>query len=185
MKIIDPEKQNLLGSRLRMEMLHPLRVMIANRGPDTELLVANPVELSGKRRPHVFYDAIHALKSARNLHFLLFILLLCYVQAEIGRHSSSDRQWEVYRFILDDSRDFPLASSQATSQIVDRVRRTLMANTLQSCPPNPFMVPCIAFEQAALPRSNWDYRRSQAASEDYRSPLKLLMLLFAKKKNIS
>uniref|UniRef100_A0A804JNW2 ACT domain-containing protein n=2 Tax=Musa acuminata subsp. malaccensis TaxID=214687 RepID=A0A804JNW2_MUSAM len=158
-----------------MEMLHPLRVMIANRGPDTELLVANPAELSGKRRPHVFYDAIHALKSARNLHF----------SAEIGRHSSSDRQWEVYRFILDDSRDFPLASSQATRQIVDRVRRTLMANTLQSCPPNPFMVPCIAFDLAALPRSNWDYRRSQAASEDYRSPLKLLMLLFAKKKNIS
>ncbi|THU51721.1 hypothetical protein C4D60_Mb06t34030 [Musa balbisiana] len=32
MKIIDPEKQNLLCSRLRMEMLHPLRVMIANHG---------------------------------------------------------------------------------------------------------------------------------------------------------
>jgi hypothetical protein len=44
-------------------MLHPLRVMIVNRGPDTELLVANPVELSGKGRPRVFYDATLALKA--------------------------------------------------------------------------------------------------------------------------
>lgn len=45
-----------------MEMLHPLRVVIANRGPDTELLVANPVELSGKGRPRVFYDVTFAFK---------------------------------------------------------------------------------------------------------------------------
>lgn len=44
-------------------MLHPLRVMIVSRGPDTELLVANPVELSGKGRPRVFYDATRALKA--------------------------------------------------------------------------------------------------------------------------
>ncbi|URE11304.1 ACT domain containing protein [Musa troglodytarum] len=66
-----------------MEMLHPSRVMIANSGPDTELLVANPVELSGRGRPSVFYDAIHALK----------VLGICSFSAEIGRHSSSDRQW--------------------------------------------------------------------------------------------
>ncbi|CAN1329351.1 hypothetical protein LINPERPRIM_LOCUS34647 [Linum perenne] len=44
-------------------MLHPLRVIITSRGPDTELLVANPVELSGNGRPMVFYDVTLALKS--------------------------------------------------------------------------------------------------------------------------
>lgn len=59
---MDPEKQSAICSRLKMEMLHPLRVIIANRGPDTELLVANPVELCGKGRPRVFYDVTLALK---------------------------------------------------------------------------------------------------------------------------
>jgi hypothetical protein len=62
-KIMDPESQTALCSRLKEEMLHPLRVIIANRGPDTELLVANPVELSGKGRPRVFYDVTFALKT--------------------------------------------------------------------------------------------------------------------------
>lgn len=62
-KIVDPEKQSALCFRLKVGMLHPLRVIIANRGPDTELLVANPVELSGKGRPRVFYDITHALKA--------------------------------------------------------------------------------------------------------------------------
>lgn len=61
-KVIDQEKQIALCSCLKEEMLHPLRVMITNRGPDTELLVANPVELSGKGRPRVFYDVTFALK---------------------------------------------------------------------------------------------------------------------------
>lgn len=43
-KIVDPDQEYLLCSCLKMEMLHPLRVIIANCGPDTELLVANPVE---------------------------------------------------------------------------------------------------------------------------------------------
>lgn len=59
---MDPEKQSALCSRLKEEMLHPLCVIIANRGPDTELLVANPVELSGEGRPRVFYDVTLALK---------------------------------------------------------------------------------------------------------------------------
>lgn len=61
-KIVDPDKQISLCSRLKAEMLHPLRVIITNRGPDTELLVANPVELSGKGRPRVFYDVTLSLK---------------------------------------------------------------------------------------------------------------------------
>lgn len=64
-KIVDPENQAALCSRLKEEMLHPLRVAITNRGPDTELLVANPVELSGKGRPRVFFDVTLALKTLR------------------------------------------------------------------------------------------------------------------------
>ncbi|KAG2670198.1 hypothetical protein I3760_14G073200 [Carya illinoinensis] len=115
-KIVDPEKQSALCSRLKVEMLHPLRVIIANRGPDTELLVANPVELSGKGRPLVFYDVTLALKS----------LGICIFSAEIGRHLTSDREWEVYSFLLDENCKFQLSNMVARSQIVDRVRRTLM-----------------------------------------------------------
>lgn len=115
-KVVDPKHQNALCSRLKEEMLCPFRLVIVNRGPDTELLVANPVELSGKGRPRVFYDVTLALKA----------LGICIFSAEIGRHSTSDRQWEVYRFLLDDSREFPLASSQARNQIVNRVRKILM-----------------------------------------------------------
>ncbi|KAK8638793.1 hypothetical protein V6N13_137202 [Hibiscus sabdariffa] len=105
-KIVDPKHQNVLCSRLKEEMLHPFRVIIVNRGPDTELLVANPVESSGKGRPRVFYDVTLALKM---------------LGAEIGRHSASDRQWEVYRFLLDDSHEFPLTSNGARNQLVDRI----------------------------------------------------------------
>ena len=62
-KILVPEKQSALCSHFQVEMLHPLRVIIANRGPDTELLVANRVGLSGNGRPQVFYDVTLALKS--------------------------------------------------------------------------------------------------------------------------
>ncbi|XP_024968332.1 ACT domain-containing protein ACR9-like [Cynara cardunculus var. scolymus] len=115
-KIVDNDNQVALCSRLKEEMLHPLRVIITNRGPDTELLVANPVELSGKGRPRVFYDVTLALKT----------LGICVFSAEIGRHSTPLRQWEVYRFLLDESRGFPLTSNRAKRDIVDKVRRTLM-----------------------------------------------------------
>lgn len=61
-KILDPDYQATLCSRLKEEMFLPLRMIITNRGPDTELVVANPVELSGKGRPRVFYDVTFALK---------------------------------------------------------------------------------------------------------------------------
>lgn len=61
-KIVTPSKQQALSSRLEMELLRPLRVAIVSRGPDLELLVANPVELSGKGRPLVFHDITLALK---------------------------------------------------------------------------------------------------------------------------
>lgn len=68
---MDPEKQEAICSRLKLEMLHPLRVVITNRGPDTELLVANPTELSGRGRPRVFYDVTSALKSLGICVFLV------------------------------------------------------------------------------------------------------------------
>lgn len=61
-KIVDPNKQNALSSRLKMELIRPLRVSVVSRGPDTELMVANPVELSTKGRPLVFYDITLALE---------------------------------------------------------------------------------------------------------------------------
>ncbi|KAJ1418941.1 putative ACT domain-containing protein ACR10 [Sesbania bispinosa] len=91
-KIVDSNKQKSLSSRLRMELLRPLKVAVVSRGPDTELLVANPVELSGKGRPLVFHDITLALK----------MLDLCIFSAEVRRHVIGDREWEVYRFLLDE-----------------------------------------------------------------------------------
>lgn len=70
-KIVDPVKQDAICSLLKMELLHPLRVLITNRGPDTELWVANPTELSGRGRPRVFYDVTFALK---NLGICIFLV---------------------------------------------------------------------------------------------------------------
>ncbi|XP_057983608.1 ACT domain-containing protein ACR10 [Malania oleifera] len=91
-KIVDSDKKEAFSSRLRMELLCPLRVAVVSRGPDTELLVANPVELSGKGRPLVFYDITLALK----------MLKICIFLAEIGRHMIGDRECEVYRILLDE-----------------------------------------------------------------------------------
>ncbi|XP_054797031.1 ACT domain-containing protein ACR10-like isoform X1 [Prosopis cineraria] len=111
-KILDPNKQRSLSSRLRMELIRPLRVAVASRGPDTELMVANPVELSGKGRPLVFYDITHALKK----------LGICIFSAEIGRHAIGDREWEVYRVLLDEGEGL----SVARNKIEEGVWRMLM-----------------------------------------------------------
>nr|GMD61347.1 ACT domain-containing protein ACR9-like [Ipomoea batatas]GMD69385.1 ACT domain-containing protein ACR9-like [Ipomoea batatas] len=115
-KILDPEKQASICSCLKVELLHPLRVVISNRGPDTELLVANPLELSGMGRPRVFYDVTFALKT----------LGICIFSAEIGTHSTVGREWEVYRFLLDENCNFDLSTMEGKNHIVDRVRRTLL-----------------------------------------------------------
>ncbi|GFP90770.1 act domain-containing protein acr10 [Phtheirospermum japonicum] len=91
-KIVEPSKQNSLRSRLEIELSRPLRVALISRGPDTELLVANPIELSGKGRPLVFYDITLALKMLNRPVF----------SAEIGRYGIGDREWEVYRVLLDE-----------------------------------------------------------------------------------
>lgn len=77
-KMVDPSKQNALKSRLQMELLRPLRVAVVSKGPDTELLVANPVELSGKGRPLVFHDITLALKMS-NTGIFSVITLYIYI----------------------------------------------------------------------------------------------------------
>ncbi|KAG4204931.1 hypothetical protein ERO13_A04G071100v2 [Gossypium hirsutum] len=111
-KIVDPSKQTALSSRLKMELLQPLRVTVVSRGPDTELLVANPVELSSKGRPLVFYDITLALK----------MLNTCIFSAEIGRHMIGDREWEVYRILLDEG----ASSSILRRKVEEEVWKRLM-----------------------------------------------------------
>ncbi|KAJ4829826.1 ACT domain-containing protein acr10 [Turnera subulata] len=111
-KIVDPNKQNALCSRLRMELLNPLRVAVVSRGPDTELIVANPVELSGRGRPLVFHDITLALK----------ILTTRIFSVEIGRHMIRDREWEVYRILLDEGDGFTVPRNK----IEEGVRKILM-----------------------------------------------------------
>ncbi|KAK2981187.1 hypothetical protein RJ640_007121 [Escallonia rubra] len=120
-KIVDPSKQNALCSRLRMELCRPLRVALMNRGPDTELLVANPVELSGKGRPLVFYDITLALLK---LNIGIFSVLpdRHAILAEIGRHMIGDREWEVYRVLLDEGDGL----SVSTNKIEEAVWKMLM-----------------------------------------------------------
>ncbi|GFQ05464.1 act domain-containing protein acr10 [Phtheirospermum japonicum] len=101
-KIVDPSKQNGLRSRLQMELSRPLRVSLTSRGPDTELLVANPVELSGKGRPLVFYDITLALK----------MLDIPIFSAEIGRYMIGDREWELYRVLLDEGENSPVSKKK-------------------------------------------------------------------------
>ncbi|KAJ1289049.1 hypothetical protein BS78_02G135600 [Paspalum vaginatum] len=112
-KILDQQRQRALCCRLRMELLRPLRVVLVNRGPDTELLVANPVEVSGKGRPLVFYDITLALKNLQKRVFL----------AEIGRHVVEDREWEVYRLHFAEEHELP---SSLRRKIVDGVTSMLM-----------------------------------------------------------
>ena len=85
-KILDQSKQNVLSTRLRMELIHPLRVTVLSRGPDTELLVANPTELSGKGRPLVFYNITLALKLLDIGIFLVILSLLTIIYGTIRCH---------------------------------------------------------------------------------------------------
>ncbi|CAN6576645.1 unnamed protein product [Malus baccata var. baccata] len=111
-KIVDSSKQTALTSRLQLELIRPLRVAIVNRGPDTELLVANPVELSGKGRPLVFYDITLAFK----------MLDIGVFSAKIGRHLIGDREWEVYRVLIDEG----VGMSVPRNTIEEQVWKMLM-----------------------------------------------------------
>ncbi|GJU28795.1 ACT domain-containing protein ACR9-like protein [Tanacetum coccineum] len=120
-KIIDSENQVALCSRLKEEMLHPLRVIVTNRGPDTELLVANPVELSGKGRPRVFYDVTFALKTLGICIFSLF----GRVTGCGWRALDIDVRWDVYRFPMYETRRISYQAARAKLDIVDKVKEHL------------------------------------------------------------
>lgn len=111
-KIVDPSKQSALRSRLLKELARPIRVAVVSRGPDTELLVANPVEISGRGRPRVFHDVTLALK----------MLNLCIFSAEIVRHVIEHRECEVYRFLLQEGD----CLSVPRNKIEEKVWNTLM-----------------------------------------------------------
>ncbi|MCL7045159.1 hypothetical protein MKW94_021315 [Papaver nudicaule] len=111
-KILDPNKLNALCSRLQAELLHPFKVAVVSRGPDSELLVVNPVELSGLGRPLVFYDVTLALK----------MLKICIFTADIGRHIIGDKECEVYRILLGEGNGLSMPSKKIEGQ----VRKMLM-----------------------------------------------------------
>eukprot|EP00246_Nothoceros_aenigmaticus_P013013 TRINITY_DN4270_c0_g1_i2.p1 TRINITY_DN4270_c0_g1~~TRINITY_DN4270_c0_g1_i2.p1 ORF type:complete len:457 (-),score=70.54 TRINITY_DN4270_c0_g1_i2:132-1502(-) len=115
-KILDPHKQKNLLQMMERELQRPLRVVIVTRGPDTELLVATPIEFSGRGRPRVLYDITLALK----------MLDICIFKADITRHAVGDRFWEVYRFLLIDKPELALTTPRIRSLIADRVRNILM-----------------------------------------------------------
>ncbi|GER54282.1 ACT domain-containing family protein [Striga asiatica] len=106
-KIVDPAKQDALKCRLQMEIDRPFIVSLTGRGPDTELLVVNPVELSGEGRPLVFYDITLALKMLDQQIF----------SAEIGRYMIGDREWELYRVLLDEG-DYSKVSRKRIEETV-------------------------------------------------------------------
>ncbi|KAG6756747.1 hypothetical protein POTOM_040190 [Populus tomentosa] len=106
-KIVDPNKQKALSSRLEMELVRPLRVAVVSRGPDTELMVANPVELSGKGRPLVFHDITLALT----------MLNSCIFSAEIRRRMIGDREFEVYRVLLDEGEGLAVPRRKIEEQV--------------------------------------------------------------------
>lgn len=115
-KIVDSEKQKNLCARLELEIMQPIRVIITCRGPDTELLVAVPVKISGQSRPRVLYDTTCVLKS----------LGICIFKADIGLHMIEDRQCEVHRFLLVDKVDLDLTSSHSQARIAEQVKKMLI-----------------------------------------------------------
>ncbi|EPS69784.1 hypothetical protein M569_04982, partial [Genlisea aurea] len=115
-KLIDSSKQSSLRSRLQMELSRPLRVTSISRGPDTQLLVANPVELSGRGRPNVFHDITLAVKTLNRAIF----------SAEIWRYMIGGREWEVYRVLLGEG-DGSSNSAVSKKKMEETVWRMLMS----------------------------------------------------------
>lgn len=117
-KLVDPDKLKCLSSRLKMDVRDPIRVMVVNRGPDTELLVATTVEKHGRARPRILYDVTLVLK----------MLDICIFKADSEKITYGDRLWEIYRFLLLEKSDASFKSSRTRNQIVQRVKSMLMGN---------------------------------------------------------
>ncbi|KAI5065008.1 hypothetical protein GOP47_0019703 [Adiantum capillus-veneris] len=115
-KLVDPDKQKCLADRLKMDICDPIRVMIVNRGPDTELIVATTVEKNGCARPRILYDVTLVLK----------MLDICIFKADSEKIAHGDRLWEIYRFLLLEKPNASFKSSRTRTHIVERVKSVLM-----------------------------------------------------------
>ncbi|MCO5582545.1 hypothetical protein L7F22_036442 [Adiantum nelumboides] len=122
-KLVDPDKQKCLSDRLKMDICDPIRVMIVNRGPDTELLVVTTVEMNGRARPRILYDVTLVLK----------MLDICIFKADSEKITHGNRLWEVYRFLLLEKPNVSFKSSRMRTQIVERVKSVLMGKQSGKC----------------------------------------------------
>eukprot|EP00270_Netrium_digitus_P008340 TRINITY_DN2489_c0_g1_i2.p1 TRINITY_DN2489_c0_g1~~TRINITY_DN2489_c0_g1_i2.p1 ORF type:complete len:426 (-),score=28.51 TRINITY_DN2489_c0_g1_i2:218-1495(-) len=116
MKIQDAQQVKEFCARLQNEVDRPMRIMVVTRGPDSELLVGTPMEASGRGRPRVLFDVTS----------LLSRLGLQVFKADISRHEVGGRQWEVYRFIVQDKYGQPITRHRTRAFIADQVREVLM-----------------------------------------------------------
>ncbi|KAL3701634.1 hypothetical protein R1sor_019656 [Riccia sorocarpa] len=117
-KIEEPFKQDALRETLLRELTNPLRVAVVTRGPDTELLVAAPIEACGRGRPRVLFDVTHALLDKP--------FGICIFKADIGRHVVEKRAWEVYRFLLIEKPDLDLSDPKIRKDITEKVKKILL-----------------------------------------------------------
>ncbi|KAG6554534.1 hypothetical protein Mapa_003913 [Marchantia paleacea] len=117
-KIEEQHKQDALCDSLLRELTNPLRVSVVTRGPDTELLVATPIEACGRGRPRVLFDVTHALMEKP--------FGICIFKADIGRHVVEKRPWEVYRFLLIEKPDLQLTDTKVRKDITEKVKNILM-----------------------------------------------------------
>ncbi|XP_024391113.1 ACT domain-containing protein ACR9 isoform X2 [Physcomitrium patens] len=115
-RITNVQDQKSLAQCVEEEVGHPVRIKVGTRGPDTELLVATPIEKCGRGRPRVLYDVTLALK----------MLDICIFKADIGRHDYNEKRWEIYRFLLVDREEFSLTCARMRNLIVDQVRHILL-----------------------------------------------------------
>ncbi|KAI5078573.1 hypothetical protein GOP47_0006244 [Adiantum capillus-veneris] len=115
-KIVDPVKQQNLCSRLELEITQPVKIMIMDRGPDIELLVAASIGICGQGRPRVLHDITRVLKT----------LGICIFKADFGWYLIENRQWEVYRFLFMDKPDLDLSSSHMKAHIAEQIRSMLV-----------------------------------------------------------
>ncbi|KAL3688508.1 hypothetical protein R1sor_014817 [Riccia sorocarpa] len=117
-KIEETFMQVNLRQTLLRELTNPLRLSIVTRGPDTELLVAAPIEACGRGRPRVLFDVTHALMDKP--------FGICIFKADIGRHVVDNREWEVYRFLLIEKPNLNLTDPKIRKDIIEKVKKILM-----------------------------------------------------------
>lgn len=74
----------------------------------------------------VHYSVVIVLTSTCIIQLLRKMFLSILLQADIGRHHVNDQQWEVYRFLLLEKKDFSLTDPMNRNAITDRVQEMLI-----------------------------------------------------------